>query len=508
MLVSFAAYSELRAATAARLQNEARPPEAPAWGNSWSPAKAEGDGERRPRLEGPGREGLPAAACGSFGVSSSELERFGGRRGLSQLFVEHLSPPMLHEDSARYGSQGPLWGTARDAMPRSPAEGEKDPLLGWSGAGGGTQNGDSEGVRRWSPKRRPSGLACVPGDARQLMSLAARLYEEDVAAVVGAGGMAAAEAPGSPEGLSSPAGDTHREAAVGLDLRGDAQVPGGRSTLANSTESTSAGRQPSKCELVASELSSLRGEASGGHLAPGSRREGQTRGVGSADDQGADSRATSSLSPTSPADCGDSAAALSFPRGYGEGGPSSSVADATISPAFLRTSCETLRTGSEGLCERGERADCPRSGESPDSAKGPQKSDNGAAESQRAASGDASPLRTLQTNAAERGGSEEEDECPFWCVRTRGCCTTRPAFHQRAAEPPHVSKCPPTSLFEEAEAFVAKTANEALPEGKGAGGLRLHQAPRHLALYVAQISSRMFFDPQYRSTLLTRYTPC
>ncbi|PHJ15520.1 hypothetical protein CSUI_010669 [Cystoisospora suis] len=107
----------------------------------------------------------------------------------------------------------------------------------------------------------------------------------------------------------------------------------------------------------------------------------------------------------------------------------------------------------------------------------------------------------------------EEDSCPYWCVNTFGCSTTRPVFHvpqqQRTSEP--------VSLLEEAEAFVARAASSAAilvqkdsRQLRGSqqipGLLTLRQAPRHLAVYVAEVSCRAYFDPQYRAQLINKYT--
>ncbi|RQX67986.1 hypothetical protein TGCAST_306530 [Toxoplasma gondii CAST] len=109
---------------------------------------------------------------------------------------------------------------------------------------------------------------------------------------------------------------------------------------------------------------------------------------------------------------------------------------------------------------------------------------------------EAHPKPPLSESGFSCGDQGDGDACPFWCVWTRGCFTTKPAF----------SESKRASLLEEAEAFVARAASGALAVAAGkAADLRLRQTPRHLALYVAQVSSRMFFDPQYRAELMNKY---
>ncbi|KEP64687.1 UNVERIFIED_CONTAM: hypothetical protein HHA_306530 [Hammondia hammondi] len=109
---------------------------------------------------------------------------------------------------------------------------------------------------------------------------------------------------------------------------------------------------------------------------------------------------------------------------------------------------------------------------------------------------EAGPKPPVSESGFSCGDQGDGDECPFWCVWTRGCFTTKPEF----SEPKRAS------LLEEAEAFVARAASGTLAVAAGkAADLRLRQTPRHLALYVAQVSSRMFFDPQYRAELMNKY---
>ncbi|CBZ51411.1 conserved hypothetical protein [Neospora caninum Liverpool] len=176
-----------------------------------------------------------------------------------------------------------------------------------------------------------------------------------------------------------------------------------------------------------------------------------------------DARQTANRSPSAAAECTDSPASSSGCT-HGERAAALGVNGANLSPAFQvaeaksapsRQSAETFGGGAETA--------------------GP-------------------PLReTAQTEDEHEPG----DACPFWCVWTRECYTTQPVFHREGARS--------ASLLEEAEAFVARAANGATMLAAGKASLRLHQAPRHLALYVSQVSSRMFFDPQYRTALMSKY---
>ncbi|GFE55224.1 hypothetical protein BaOVIS_026280 [Babesia ovis] len=94
----------------------------------------------------------------------------------------------------------------------------------------------------------------------------------------------------------------------------------------------------------------------------------------------------------------------------------------------------------------------------------------------------------------ENGVESNFSNFTYWTVETgpRVSYTTKPVYAKGRAEA--------VTLLEEAEAFVS------LAMWGGQEAENLQNVPRHLLVQAAQVTSRAFFDPDYRNYLFTAYS--